>query len=102
MHLGKLFEAHGSAVCHNDGDPKNVEVQTELVAFLIAAGEHSYYMCSGWSGTKPVWYTVYDLPIGPPMANATLDSNGVWTRRLAHVNVSYSTKDETGTISWSY
>lgn len=99
---GKLFEAHGSAVCRNDGDPTNAEVQTELAAFLIAAGEHSYYMCSSWSGTKPVWYPVYDLPIGPPMANATLDSNGVWTRRFAYVNVSYSTKDETGAIGWSH
>lgn len=99
---GKLFEAHGSAVCQNDGDPTHPEVQTELAAFLIAAGEHSYYMCSSWSGTKPVWYPVYDLPIGPPMANATLASNGVWTRRFAHVNVSYNTSDETGTISWPH
>ena len=97
---GKLFEAHGSAVCHNDGDPHNSDVQTELAAFLIAAGQHSYYMCSSWSGTKPAWYKVYDMPIGEPLENATLDREGLWSRRFAHVNVSYNTKTEAGAISW--
>ena len=96
---GVLFEAHGGQVCKHKGDPHAPEVQTELAAFLVAAGEQSYYMCSGWSGTKPVWYPVYDMPIGPPLANATLEA-GVWRRQFQHVNVTYDTKTETGVIGW--
>eukprot|EP01048_Picozoa_sp_COSAG05_P007636 COSAG05_NODE_543_length_8789_cov_7.804603_6_plen_900_part_01 len=98
---GVLFEAHGSAVCHAKGDPHSPAVQTELAAFLVAAGQYSYYMCSGWSGTIPVWYPVYDMKIGAPLSNATLGVDKVWRRRFAHINVSYDTLAESGQIEWS-
>jgi hypothetical protein len=98
---GALFEAHGSAVCHADGDPHDPAIQTELAAFLVAAGQYSYYMCSSWSGTLPVWYHVYDMKIGAPLGNATLGADKVWRRRFLHVNVSYDTVAERGTIGWA-
>ena len=97
---GALFEAHGSAVCHAKGDPHSADVQTELAAFLVAAGQYSYYMCSSWSGTLPVWYPVYDMKIGAPLGAATLGADKVWRRRFLHVNVSYDTVAERGTIGW--
>ena len=76
-------------------------MQTELAAFLVAAGRHSYYMCSGWSGTLPVWYPVYDMKIGAPLGNATLGADKIWRRSFAHVNVTYDTVAESGQIEWS-
>ena len=80
--------------------PIALTAQTELAAFLVAAGEHSYYMCSAWSGTEPVWYPVYDMKIGPPLANATLGPDKVWRRQFHHVSVRYDTKSEAGVIEW--
>merc|ERR1719201_1313559 len=100
MKAGVLFEAHGSAVCHAGGDPHDPTVQTELAAFLIAADRYAYYMCSSWTGTRPVWYPVYDMPLGPPKANASLAA-GVWTREFEFASVRYDTHTETGHIQWS-
>lgn len=97
----KMFEAHGDAVCRHAGDPLHPDVQTELAAFLVAAGEHSYYMCGGFFGTKPVWYPVYDMPLGAPLANATLEK-GVYVRRFASGTlVTYNTTSESGSIVWA-
>merc|ERR1712113_357338 len=46
----KMFEAVGSAVCRHRDDPNHPDVQTELAAFLVAAGKHSYYLCGGFFG----------------------------------------------------
>lgn len=98
---GVVFEAHGSAVCAHGGDPHHAAVQTELAAFLVAVGPHSYYMCGGWGGTVPTWYPVYDQPLGAPVANATLD-DGVYRRAFTSgTRVTYDTKSETGTIEWA-
>lgn len=96
-----VFFAHGSAVCKKGGNPLDPDVQTELAAFLIAAGPHAYYMCGGWSGTKPTWYEVYSKAIGKPLGNATL-TDGVYTRSFASgTHVTYDTKKESGSITWS-
>ena len=58
-------------------------------------------MYSGWTDTKPVWYSVYDMKLGPPKANATLGTDGVWRREFDHVSVSYDTKAERGVIAWA-
>jgi hypothetical protein len=94
------FVADGSAVCHFKGDPHSPAVQTELAAFLVAAGQHSYYMCSSWSGTLPVWYPVYDMKIGAPLGNATLGADKIWRRSFVHINVTYNTVAESGQIEW--
>jgi hypothetical protein len=101
MEAGVLFHAHGHAVCQHDGDPLDAEVQTELAAFLVAAQEHAYYMCGGWAGTKPIWYSVYDQPLGSPVGNATF-ANGVYTRQFAKGTVvTFDIKTNTGSIQWA-
>jgi hypothetical protein len=100
---GVMFEAKGGAVCtDNQGnDPNNAAVQTELAAFLVAAGQHSYYRCGGWGHTDTTWYSVYDMPLGAPKSDAVL-KDGVYTREFASgTKVTYDTKTETGTIQWA-
>jgi len=99
---GVMFSAKGHAVCHDaGGDPHDEAVQTELAAFLVAAGEHSYYRCGEWHHTDISWYPVYDMPLGSPLGNATLE-HGVYRRSFASgTNVSYNTTSETGTIQWA-
>merc|ERR1712217_717286 len=80
------------------GDPK---IQTELAAFLVVAGEYSYYRCGAWGHTDAPWYKVYDMPLGKPLANATL-ANGVYKRSFASgTKVTFDTKTKTGTMDWA-
>lgn len=96
---GVVFEAH--AAC-GSGDPADPLEQTKVGAFLIAAGERSYYMCGGWGSASVEWYPIYDMPLGAPLSNATLSADGVWTRRFAAgTNVTFDTKTNTGTIQWA-
>jgi len=101
MDAGVVFFAHGSAVCHAGGNPLDPHVQSELAAFLIAAGPHSYYMCGGWAGTKPIWYEVYTKKIGNPLGNATL-KDGIYKRQFkSGTIVTYDIASETGKIMWA-
>eukprot|EP00035_Acanthoeca_spectabilis_P016691 m.346896 g.346896 ORF g.346896 m.346896 type:complete len:248 (+) comp16561_c0_seq66:3472-4215(+) len=75
---GVVFEAHAACGSGNISDPYE---QTKIAAFLVAAGSHSYYMCGGWSSATVDWYPVFDLPLGPPLGNATLE-DGVYTRKF--------------------
>lgn len=101
MRAGVMFHAHGSAVCAHQGNASHPAIQTELAAFLVAADKHAYYMCSGWSGTVPTWYPVYDAPLGEPLSNATF-IDGVYYRRFASgTKVIYNTTSETGSIIWA-
>lgn len=72
--------------------------QTKIAAFLVAAGSHSYYMCGGWSSATVDWYPVFDLPLGPPLGNATLEDE-VYTRKFAKGTVvTFDTKTNNGTV----
>merc|ERR1712150_271876 len=88
---------------HNAGrTPLDLEEQTKIAAFLIAAGRHSYYMCGGWKAGRVEWYAEYDLPLGEPLGNATLDADGVYHRSFAKGTVAvFDTKSNTGTIAWA-
>lgn len=100
---GVMYEANGHAVCTPgiDGDPNNADVQTELAAFLIAAGEHSYYRCGGWGHTDAPWYPVYNKKLGAPKGNATLGKDGIWRRSFAAgTDVTFDTSTNVGTIVW--
>merc|ERR1719262_87229 len=100
---GAMFEAKGKVVCDPkvSGDPYNADLQTELAAFLVAAGEHSYYRCGGWGHTDVPWYKVYDMPLGKPLGNATLH-NGLYTRAFSSgTTVTFDTATERGTIDWA-
>jgi len=95
---GIVFEAH-SQCGKNASDPKE---QTKIAAFLIAAGRHSYYMCGGWGAGRVEWFREYDLPLGEPLGNATLDLDGVYHRSFAKGTVvTFDTKSDSGTVQWA-
>jgi len=98
-----MFEAKGNTVCTKgiDGDPYNADVQTELAAFLVAAGDYSYYRCGGWGHTDATWYPVYYNKIGAPLSDAVLGTDGVWRRSFASgTEVTFNTETNVGTITW--
>lgn len=97
---GVVFQAHGS--CGGLDDPDDPLVQTKLAAFLVAAGDHSYWMCGNWGASKVDWFRTYDMPLGEPLANATLDEDGIWRRRFSKgTNVTFDTNTNNGTIQWA-
>ena len=122
---GVIFQAHGRAVCGQAGehppccdappcncttpppDYRDAAVQTELAAFLVAAGTNSYYLCGSWEDTlgndpSSAWMPVYDLPLGEPQGRATLGDDGVWRRSFASgTNVTFDTKAEKGSVQWA-
>ena len=122
---GVVFQAHGRAVCGQSGehppcceqppcncttpppDYRDAAVQTELAAFLVAAGPYSYYVCGSWEDTlgndsSSAWMPVYDLPLGEPLSHATLGDDGVWRRSFASgTNVTFDTKAEKGSVQWA-
>jgi len=95
---GVLFEAHSQC----GKDPQDPDEQTKIAAFLIAAGRHSYYMCGGWGAGSVDWYAEYDLPLGEPLSNATLDADGIYRRNFSKgTAVMFNTKTNTGIVSWA-
>ena len=117
MRAGRLFQAHGRAVCEHGGDPHHPAVQTELAAFLIGMGPQAFYLCGAWeecstdpplgparcapSNTDVPWFPVYDMPLGAPLANAT-KTGGVWRRSFASgTAVTFDTAHNSGTIRWA-
>ena len=96
---GVIFEAH--AAC-GSSDPADPYEQTKLAAFLIAAGNGSYYLCGGWGSSSVDWYPMYDLPLGKPLSDAKLGADGVWRRDFAAgTKVSFNTKTNNGSIQWA-
>ena len=120
VRAGKVFQAHGRAVCGVPGKPcavpgrpcwagrlpdyRTPAVQTELAAFLVAMGERSYYVCGAWQDypVEGTWNPVYDLPLGAPLGAAVLGRDGVWRRRFARgTNASFDTRAESGRVEWA-
>ena len=123
---GVIFEAHGRwacgqsgqqpACCDATGPPCNCStsrphyndaaVQSEISAFLVAAGHLSYYVCGSWedtfsSPTTSTWLPLYDLPLGAPLADGILE-NGVWRRSFSGgTNVTFDTNTERGAVEWA-
>ena len=98
VNAGVMFEAHFEC----PEDPENEHTINNIASFLIAAGPYSYFRCGGWSGYDPVWYPIYDYPIGEPLGNATLGEDGVWRRSFkSGTSVTFDTKHEKGTIDWA-
>lgn len=82
-----------------------------MAAFLIGAGEYSYYHCAaGWS-SDPDWPDVpdvwldwlpeYDRPLGEPLAPGEVDQDGVWHRSFSKgTRVLFDGVLGNGTIIW--
>ena len=64
-----------------------------------------YYLCGRWEDDPPEpsrWWRVYDLPLGPPVSNATLSADGVWRRRFASgTEATFDTRTNTGRVAWA-
>ena len=96
---GLIFEAH--AAC-GSSDPDDPFEQSKLAAFLIGAGEGSYYLCGGWGSSSVPWYPIYDLPLGEPLSDAVLGADGVYRRSFkAGTNVTMDSRTNNGTIAWA-
>ena len=90
--------------------PVNVPCTSDLTnyiaAFLIGAGEYSYFGYGDWyaeeDDTKPLtWRVEYDKPLGPPKGPA-MYKDGVWTRSFTSgTEVTFNAKSNNGTIKWS-
>ena len=77
---------------------------TEIAAFLIAMGERCYYVCGSWENSDPAsaWLPVFDLPLGAPLSNATLDARGVWRREFASgTRAEFDTNTNVGRVFWA-
>jgi hypothetical protein len=60
------------------------------------------WTCDHTSREGVKWLPEYDMPLGAPLAAATLDaSTGIYRRQFAFgTNVSYDSKLDTGSIEW--
>ena len=96
---GKIFEAHALKCPENANDQHTID---NIASFLIAAGPYSYFLCGGWNSEPPIWYPIYDFPLGEPLSNATLGNDGIWRRSFqSGTKVTFDTKQEKGTIDWA-
>ena len=72
-----------------------------LAAFLIVAGEYSYWgMGNGWGIDSFPWYPEFDRPLGQPMSSATSIGIGLYFRAFEHLNVTLNTALKTAKILW--
>ena len=98
--VGKVMQAHVPITQNCRDDLTNYEA-----AFLIGAGEHSYFGCGRWNSTNDdntplMWRPEYDKPLGAPNGPATY-KNGVWRREFSRgTTVEFDTSTNTGKIEW--
>jgi len=96
------------------------EINFPLAAFLVAAGQYSYFQYSwSWAHSSPTddhglffntpqnsemvdpyWYAQLRRPLGRPLENANINGD-VWTRRFAHATVSVNLQAKTAAITWN-
>ena len=102
--VGQVVQAHVPVFV-----PCSSDLTDYIAAFLIGAGEYSYFNCGNWnatgSDTTPLtWRPEYDKPLGAPKGPAEYNS-GVWTRSfMSGTVVTFDIKGkrgEKGTIEWS-
>ena len=98
---GKLTEAHmRGGNCNSDEG-----IQDHLAAFLIGAGEYSYFGCGPWyspaTSVATQWKASYDKPLGAPIGLA-VNNGGIYTRKFASgTSVQFDTKTNKGHITWA-
>ena len=103
---GYLVQAHAgvNSPASTQGCPA---MRDSVAAFLIGAGENSYYGSGAWmspslADVQQRWCPeLFEKPLGPPMGPAVLDSNGTYSRTFkSGTLVSFDTKTNVGKIVW--
>ncbi|XP_065183723.1 uncharacterized protein LOC135814525 [Sycon ciliatum] len=97
---GKLVEAHmvGGDCTTDEG------IQDHLAAFLIGAGNYSYFGCGPWFTSTSIdsqWKASYDKPLGAPLGRPS-KTKSVYTRKFASgTTVHFDCSTNKGTIDWA-
>ena len=84
---------------------------SSLAAFLIGAGNFSYYHCATTWSSDPEWPNVrdawldwlpaYDIPLGEPLTPGAKGKDGIWRRSFrSGTRVSFDPSTLNGTIAW--
>ena len=82
---GGLYMVHSAGP--TDGGPFAAREYC-LAAFLVVAGEHSYWgMGGGWGVDSFPWYPEFNRPLGKPLGDATSLGPGRYFRAFEHLNV---------------
>ena len=113
VYRGLTVQAHAGDLA--DGDPSGKNTcklgdTNALAAFLLGAGEYSYYHCApGWSSVSGFpavsdywldWLPVYDKKLGEPRGLGAKGADGMWRRSFASgTRVTFDPKTSAGTIT---
>ena len=101
VEVGQVVQVHVPVYL----DICNGDLTDYIAAFLIGAGEYSYFGCGRWNTSNDdtsafIWRPEYDKPLGAPTGPATY-RNGVWKRKFSRgTSVKFDTTTKTGTIEW--
>jgi len=106
---GKLVQAHAGYGSDGADDHCSKGITNSLAAFLIGAGERSYYACSrGWKvqadPIDKVWRPEYDQSLGKPRG-AAVKTGDVYERHFSSkagiTTVRFNVSTNLGQISWA-
>ena len=103
---GFLVQAH-AGYKPNGKDNHCQHIENSLAAFLIGAGNYSFYGCStGWFVDKDhmdwlTWHPEYDKPLGHPMGDASLHGDTYERHFASGTVVQFNRKTNEGMIQWS-
>ena len=93
--------------CHFSGSSDQKEVESQVAAFLIGAGEYHYWGSGSWVQQTPDfssrWYAeFFEPPLGKPAGLATYDgATKTWSRSFASgTEVTFDASKNVGTIRW--
>eukprot|EP00039_Didymoeca_costata_P015923 m.277406 g.277406 ORF g.277406 m.277406 type:complete len:381 (-) comp16306_c0_seq14:759-1901(-) len=106
--LGYLVQAHvGDGSIPSTKGCNDIEAMTDvLAAFLIGAGDNSYFGTGPWitTGLEDIqqrWCPpLYEKPLGKPVGNATLTGTEYKRSFASGTTVTFDTKTNKGAINW--
>ena len=107
---GRLVQAHAGYGEDGTSDEHcSKGVTNSLAAFLIGAGERSYYGCSrGWKvqadPVEDAWRSEYERPLGKP-TGLGVKTGDVWRRTFSSAHgttvVTFNSTSNVGAIRWA-
>ena len=111
---GFIVQAHAGYTA-DGADNHCASVVNSLAAFLIGAGEGSYFACSrdwqidpewpapGHASDWMTWHPEYSRPLGTPTGPGQRSAAGIWTRAFAlGTQVEFDAHSGIGTITWAH